>query len=99
MICWLCRQFKRVGRGALILLKRPARLNWRAVAERRVRPDVVVVVAPQSEFPSGISQAVEQLFIQQLVAQGSVERLDEAILLRLARVNVVPLNLVGVGPL
>ena len=56
-----------------------------------MRPDVVVVVAPDSQLASGIGEAVEQLLIEQLVAQRSVERFNERILLRLARVDVVPL--------
>src|SRR6185436_14608081 len=65
----------------------------------RVRPDVVVVVAPDSQLAPGVSQAVEQLFIQELVAQRPIERFNERVLLRLAGIDIVPLDLVLAGPL
>lgn len=37
---------KRAGRVALKSLKRPGRFCWGLVSERRVQPDVVVVVLP-----------------------------------------------------
>ena len=61
-------------------------------------PDVVVVVAPEGQFAAGISQAVEDFLVQAFVAQAVVEAFDVAILLRLARVDVVPFDAVRVGP-
>lgn len=64
-----------------------------------MRPDVVVVVAPEGQLAAGISQAVEDLFVQAFIPQTAVEGLDVAILLRLARIDVMPLDLVVVRPL
>ena len=78
-----------------------------------MRPDVVVVVAPQRQRSAGIGQAVEDLLIEALVAQAAVEAFDVAVLLRmrrirkqsgglfsrrLARIDVVPFDAVLVGP-
>ena len=68
---------KHAGRGALKLLKRPARLQRRLVSERRVWPDGIVVISPERQLPSGIVQSVKYLLIQQLVAQAAVEAFDE----------------------
>ena len=80
---------KRAGRGALRLLKRPVRVGRGLVAQRGMGPDVVVVIAPEGQLAAGIGQAVEDLLVQAFVAQAAVEALDVAILLRLARINVV----------
>ena len=63
-----------------------------------MRPDVVVVVAPRRQLAPGISQAVEQFLIEEFIAQAAVERFDKRVLLRLARVDVVPLDLVLTRP-
>lgn len=89
---------KRAGRGALRLLKRPARFCRRLVAQRGMRSDGVVVVSPQGQLSAGIGQAVEDLLVQAIVAQAAIEGLDVAVLLRLARVDVVPFDAVLVGP-
>ena len=89
---------KRAGRGTLRLLKRSARVGRGLVAQRGMGPDVVVVVAPEGQFAAGISQAVEDFLVQAFVAQAAVEAFDVAILLRLARVDVVPFDAVRVGP-
>lgn len=64
---------KRAGRGALKLLKRPARFSRGFVAERRVRSDVVVVVSPERQFAAGVIQTVEHLFVQTFVPEAAVE--------------------------
>ena len=46
----------------------------------------------------GIGQAVEDLLVQPFVAQTAVEALDESVLLRFARIDVVPFDTVLVGP-
>lgn len=55
------------------MFKRPARFCGRLVAQRGMRPDVVVVVAPQGQRAAGIGQAVEDLLVEALVAQAAVE--------------------------
>ena len=64
-----------------------------------MRPDVVVVVAPQGQLSAGIGQAVEDLLVQAFVAQAAIEGLDVAVLLRLAGIDVMPFDAVLVGPL
>ena len=64
---------KRAGRGALGWLARPARFCGGNSAERGMRPDVVVVVAPEGQRPAGVGQAVEDLLVQAFVAQATVE--------------------------
>ena len=63
-----------------------------------MRPDIVVVVAPKGPRATGISEAVGYFFIEAFIAQATVEGLDIAILLRFAGVDVMPLDLVVVGP-
>ena len=55
-----------------------------------MRPDVVVVIAPERQLLAGIREAVEDLLIQTFIAQAAVEAFDQPILLRFARVDVVP---------
>lgn len=61
-------------------------------------PDFVVTVAPDGQLPAGIGQAVEQFLVEQFIAQRAVEGLDEPILPALARVDVMPLDLVLASP-
>lgn len=46
----------------------------------------------------GVSPAVEQFLVQELVAQRPIERFNECILLRLTGITVVPLDPVFAGP-
>lgn len=55
---------KRAGRGALRLLKRPARVGRGLVAQRGMGPDIVVVIAPEGQRAAGIGQAVEDLLVE-----------------------------------
>lgn len=89
---------KRAGRRAIRERKRPARFERRQVAERGVRPDGVVVVAPQGDLAARVVQGVEDLLVQQLIAQAAVEAFDERVLLGLAGINVVPGDVVLLGP-
>ena len=59
---------------------------------------MVLVVVPEGQLATGIGQAVEDLFVEALVAQAAVERLDIAILLGLSWVDVVPFDTVLIGP-
>jgi hypothetical protein len=54
---------------------------------------IVVVVPPVSNDPPGMGVAGEQVLVQALVSQSSIEAFDEAILHWLARGNVVPFDL------
>lgn len=70
---------KRAGCGAISLLKRPARFERRPVPEREMRPDRVVIVAPERQLPTGVVQGIEDLLVQEFVTQAAVERLDEGV--------------------
>ena len=61
-------------------------------AKTAVRTHGVVVPLPCLDDPSRCSQRCEQVLVQALVAQATIERCHKAILLRLARGNVVPLD-------
>ena len=38
-----------------------------------MRPDVVVVIAPEGQLLAGISEAIEYLFVQTFIAQAAVK--------------------------
>ena len=59
------------------------------VADRRMRPDSVVVPPPALDDDLGLAQGVEDLAVKQLVAQPGIKTLDEPVLPRAA----------GVGPI
>ena len=54
---------------------------------------MVVVATPCADQSAGVWQAVEQVLVQTLVPEPAVEALDEAVLHRLSRRDVVPFNL------
>lgn len=64
-----------------------------------MRPDGVVVVAPKGDLAASIVQGVEDFLVQQFIAQAAVEAFDEGTLLPLAGVDVVPGDVVLLGPL
>lgn len=88
---------ERAGRGALRLLKRPARFCRGPISQRGMQPDIVVIVAPEGQQAAGIGQTVEDLLVEAFVAQASVERLDVAVLLRFTGIDVVPFDIILVG--
>src|SRR5262249_55976785 len=53
---------------------------WRPIVERGVRPDGVVVPPPTFDDHSCLLQAVEDLAVEQFVAEPGVEALAEAVL-------------------
>ncbi len=55
-----------------------------------MRTDVVVVVPPEGERGSRVSQAGEDLLVQEFIPQAAVEALDEGVLGRLAGLDIVP---------
>ena len=89
---------KRVWRGAVKGLKRPERFCRRLVSQLQVWLDVVVIVSPEGQLPAGIVEAVENLLVQQIVAQAAIEWLDEGILLGLPRIELMPVHVVVVAP-
>lgn len=62
-------------------------------------PDIVVGVTPDGQIAPGVSKVVEQLLIEQLVAQRPVERFDERVLLRLGGVGAAIYRKVEYGTL
>ena len=63
-----------------------------------MRPDVVFVVSPERQFAAGLVLHIEDLLIQQLISQAAIEAFDEAILLRFAWVDVMPVSVVTPSP-
>ena len=57
-----------------------------------MRSECVVVDPPFFDDPSGLWQAGKEVLIEALVAQPAIEALDEAVLGRLARCDVVPFH-------
>ena len=64
----------------------------------RVRTHMVVVEPPALDDSPGFWQGFEDLLVQAFVAQPAVEAFDEAVLLRLAGRDVVPIITGAVGP-
>jgi len=61
-------------------------------AHFRVRPDIIAIVPPSGEHEASARQRREQRLVEALVPQASVEALDEAVLHRLVRSDIVPLD-------
>ena len=57
-----------------------------------------MTVSPEGKLAAFVIQAVEQFFVQQLVPRAANEAFDKTILLRLAGVDVVPINVVNASP-
>ena len=73
-------------------------LSWREPVEARVRSVGVVVDPPFFDDLARLVEVGEQVFVEALVAQAAVEALDEAILHRFARRDVVPFDAALVLP-
>jgi hypothetical protein len=69
----------------------------RPIGQCRVRTVVVVVLAPQGQLVTSISQGEEDFHVQALIAQLAVEALDIAVLDRLARPDEIQVHSVLVG--
>ncbi len=63
-----------------------------------MRTQGIVVRPPCLDNPSCCSQRWEQVLVQTLVAQATIKAFNEAVLLRLARRDVVPLDLCVLAP-
>ncbi len=73
-------------------------LGGGASAQFRVRPDGVVVVLPGVQQSAGLRQRREQGLVEAFVAQAAVEALDEGVVGRLARRDVMPFDLAFLKP-
>ena len=71
---------------------------WALVAQLAVRPVMVVLAAVVLNDYAGFSQRPELLPVEALVAQASMETLDEAILPRTAGLDIDRLDLIGGQP-
>ena len=61
-------------------------------------PDTVAVVSPDCQCPARIGQVTKNPFVRAFVMQTAIGRLGPAVLLRLAWIDVMPLDGVVVGP-
>src|SRR3546814_13226893 len=75
-----------------VLHNPPGSIGGRQPANTTMRPHMVVVVAPEPQHRAGMAERHEQRLVEALVTQAAVEALDIAVLLRLARRDVVPLR-------
>lgn len=64
-----------------------------------MRPDAIVIDAPALDDGAGLGQGGENLLVQAFITEPAVEAFDEAVLLRLARRDVVPGHAGVIGPL
>src|SRR5690606_4027738 len=70
------------------------KLGRGGIAEGGVRSLAVVIADPFANRAAGMAEAEEQRLIEQLIPHPAVEALDECILHRLSRRNIVPVDLV-----
>ena len=63
-----------------------------------MRPDLIEVLPPGRELRAGVAERAEQGLVQALIPQTPVEAFVEAVLLRLARRDVMPADAGIVGP-
>ena len=75
------------------------KLLRREPVEARMRSVIVIVVTPARDDLAGMAVAAEEVLVEAFVAQPAVERLDEAVLHRFARRNVVPVDAARLPPL
>jgi hypothetical protein len=68
-------------------------------AKARMRGVMVVIDRPSLDDLAGGLQAAEQVLVKAFIAEAAVEALDEAILHRLARSDIVPFDGVILLPL
>jgi hypothetical protein len=72
--------------------------RWGLVAERGMGSRGVEVLPPFGDGASGVAEAKEQALVQKLVAHSAVEGFDVAVLHRLSRRDVVPLDAMILRP-
>ena len=66
-------------------------------AEAAVWSEVIVVVTPRFDGLARLSQGEEDVLVEAFVTEPAVERFDEGVLHRFARLDVVPVETTG-GP-
>jgi hypothetical protein len=64
-----------------------------------VWPDIVVIVSPQRQHSTGVGESVEYLFVEAFILQTAVEPFNVSVLLRLAWIDIMPLDLIVACPL
>ena len=64
-----------------------------------MRAAIVVIAAPSAKRQARMGEVIEDLFIEELVAQESVEAFDEGVLHRLAGRDIMPANASVVLPI
>ena len=71
----------------------------RDVTEGEVRADPVIVVrAPVFDEESGFGQGAKPMLVEAVVAQGTIEALDEGVLHRFARMDMMKSNAGALSP-
>ncbi len=73
----------------------PSEGRWCLVFKSHVRPSLVVVHAPGFHDGLGLFQGCEPVGVEAFIAQRSVERLDEAVVRRLAWPAEIDLGVVA----
>ena len=76
----------------MVLSEPGCKLPGREPVKARMRPVVIVVVTPALDDLAGMAVAAEAVLVQAFVAQPAIEALNEAVLHRLARGDVMPLD-------
>src|SRR3546814_4154550 len=62
------------------------------ISKGRVRPRLVVIFGPGRDHCAGMIEVEEQRLIQKLIAHPAIKALDIAVLHRLARRDIMPLD-------
>jgi hypothetical protein len=64
-----------------------------------MRASSIVIASPTGQFSAGLGKRGEHCLVEALIAQSANKALDEGILLRLARLDVVPADVTLLLPL
>ena len=72
--------------------------GWRLVTKGRMGAPRVIVDDPVRNDSSGVNRATEHGFVQEFIAHPAVEAFDKGILGRLARRNVMPIDVMRRTP-
>src|SRR5688572_18364451 len=69
-----------------------AKLSRCPVGERRKRSHAILIITPNSQHGAGLGERRERYLVQALVAEPTVEAIDERVLFALSRLDVVPVD-------